>query len=241
MAAPGFNIGASIPNLPVIGQTFRNIPIPNFRPCIYGMAIRNGQSKAITDTFIFPLSPESVRTEYNALTNVFDVSGNASTYGVTRIVDQYGNTPPIITIEGTTGWQYHGQDGYHQSGLDAIQNLEDMLNQYAQGVATEVRNGATNLDTMEFYDFFRSQYWEIIPMGRYGVRQDRNRPLIANYFFRFAATRALNGPNIGATADEVALAFSLTQTQAAQNANINLVQMGTYYAAQTYASFIISS
>lgn len=238
MGAPGFNIGAVIPNLPVVGQTFRNIPIPNFRPCIYGMAIRS-PGGAIFDTFVFPLSPESIRTEYNAMSTVFDVSGDASVYGVTRIVDMYGNAPPIITIEGTTGWQFHGQDGYQQSGLQAMQNLEDMLKEYAAEVQIQIRNGATDLATMEFYDFFRGQYWEIVPMGRFGVRQDRNRPLLANYFFRFAATRPLDGPNIGALADDVALAFSLTQAQAAQNANINLVQMGTYYAGITYLSFIV--
>lgn len=240
MATPGFSIGGVIPNLPVIGQTFRNIPIPNFRPAIYGLAVREpSPSNAIIDNFLFPLSPESVRTEYTALNSVYDVAGTPQQNGVQRIIDQYGNAPPLITIEGTTGWQFHGQDGYLYSGLQAMQNLENMMQEYALHVQSQMESGETDLAMIEFYDFFRGQYWEVVPVGRFGVRQDRNQPLIARYFFRFAATRNLNGPNIGLVADNVARAFALTQSQAAQNLDLNLVQMGTFYAGMTYASFLL--
>lgn len=238
MAIPGFSIGVVVPNLPIPGQTFRNIAIPNFRPAIYALAIREPPpSNLVINDFIFPLSPEHMRKEYISLANIFDVHGTPQQNGVERIVDQYGVAPPIITLEGTTGWQFHGADGYLTSGVQAMQNLETFLLLYAKTVEEQMKVGIQDLVQLELYDYFKGEYWQIVPIGRYGVRQDNHRPLISSFFFRFAAVRALDGPPTGQIADAIELAFALTQSQAAQNLNLNLLEIATFYSAQTYLSF----
>src|SRR5690348_6892281 len=107
MATPGFSIGAVIPQLPVPGQTFRNIPIPNFQPAIYALAIRDPQPPyAVIAGYTFPLSPEALRKEYTSLSAVYDVAGTPGQKGVERDIDTYGDAPPFFVIEGTTGFQF---------------------------------------------------------------------------------------------------------------------------------------
>ena len=99
-----------INDFPAVPQYYFTVPFPNNQLVLYKLEIVNnaGSISSSTDQFIFPLSPSSVTKQTINLTNYYDVAGGASSqYGVQRIVDQYGLTPPIITISGTTGFQFH--------------------------------------------------------------------------------------------------------------------------------------
>jgi hypothetical protein len=229
-------LNLTVPNLPIPGQTFRNLPKPNFQPAIYALAIREpSPSFGLVAGYTFPLSPRSIRKEFAAMGAFFDVAGSPAQLGIERQIDQFGNTPVIYTISGTPGWQFHGSDGYSMSGTASMQALEALLAQYAELNQIQIENGLPDLYVLEFYDYFTGEFWEVVPLGRQGLFQDAQQPLLIHYRFRLVGVRRLDGPPIVQIADALALAFDLTQAQAAESLNLNLVQMATYYSGVTYA------
>lgn len=229
-------ITAGVPNLPIPGQVFRNLPKPNFQPAIYALAIREpAPSFGLVSSYTFPLSPRNIRKEFSAMGSFYDVAGSPQELGIKRQIDQFGNTPVIYTISGTTGWQFHGTDGYSLSGTASMQALEQLLSTYAELNQIQVQAGLPDLYVMELYDYFLGEFWEVVPIGRQGTYQDENQPLMIHYRFRLVGIRPLDGPPVVEIADALALAFDVTQAQALESLDLNLVQMGTFYSGVTYA------
>lgn len=188
-------IGGLIPQIP--GQTFRNKPVVNRKPALYQLVIREPQpSNNVYGDFIFPLSPEGIRTRYGALSNVYDVAGTPKEQGVHRIVDQFGNSPPTFTLVGTTGWQKHSTDGYKFTGLESYQELRALFYLYAGLNAQQVEKNLPDMYRMEFYDFFSDEYWEVVPVGEQEFSMRRDRPLLHSFRISLAATKELDKPEM---------------------------------------------
>jgi hypothetical protein len=169
----------------LVGQSFKTYPAPNTGLATYMLQIRSPQpASTVTASYIFPLSPSSVRKDSTGLTTYYDVAGDASNQGVQRIIDFYGITPVTYTIEGTTGWKWHQTDGYQYTGLQSIQVLENLLTQWANQNQQQIINGNVGLYELWFFDYFRNQFWSVVPIGPQGIRQDERRPILVNYSFR---------------------------------------------------------
>jgi hypothetical protein len=209
-----------------MGQLFKNISVPNIQLVLYGLAIRSpGKAKSLVQSFTFPLSPSALNKEYTTLSTIYETAGPASSAGVQRSVDQYGNTQPVFTIQGTTGWQRHGTDGFGFTGLQSATALQAFMTSYAVLNQQQATNNIPDLYTMEFYDYFSSQFWQIEPVGRQAITQDASQPLLFRYSFRWAAIKKLSEPSpflfdpilftfqtpafIAATAIGASLTFSL--------------------------------
>lgn len=211
----------------VAGQQFRNVGLANLRPAVYSLTMRGGDGSV--SKFRFPLSPRSVRRQYMAMGNFYDVAGSPKQGGVNRIVDIYGNSPYIFTIEGTTGWQLHSTDGGLSPGIDALNALQTLLGSYAEAnQVAQAQNGP--LATLEFADSFLQSVWQVEPMGEQGYRQDAQQPLYVTYSFRFVGIRDLNQP--GDQPDDPILdeltvtASSASTTLSAQFGNVFLNYSG---------------
>lgn len=219
------------------GQKFRNIPIPNLKPAIYALAIRAPDPPyPLVDGYTFPLSPEMLKKHSTAMSSRYDVAGDPTNNGVQRVVDQYGMSPVSYVIEGTTGFQFHGTDGYSMSGTESLIAIENLLKEYAFLNQLQIESQLPELYILEFYDYFKGEFWEVVPIGKQGISQNRARPLLFQYSFRFDGIRALDGPPTALIADSIALAFSISQAQAAQNLNIDLVSVASFYSGATIAS-----
>jgi hypothetical protein len=178
-------------------QSFTTVPTQNLQLAMYALSIRQpGVSASEYQTYIFPLSPELLRKEYAAMSSFYDQQGQPGLNGVQRKIDNFGLAPPIITIGGTTGWQRHSNDLYLYTGLQAITNLEQLLQTYAQLNAQLVAGGSTILFTLEFYDYFKGEFWQVEPIGPQGVFQNSQKPLLSYYQFRFAAIQQVSMPII---------------------------------------------
>ena len=177
-----------------VNQSFATIPLVNNRMALYTLSIRApGNAKQAYVNYTFPLSPASLVKEVSSLTAFYDVAGSSTQLGVQRTVDSYGLTPAIFHIEGTTGWQYHATDGLTTTGIDSIIQLEQLLATYA-GLNTTAASQNQPLYTLEFYDHFKNDYWQVEPFGKQEVKQAENRPLLAYYGFHFVGVVNLNAP-----------------------------------------------
>jgi hypothetical protein len=174
-------------------QSFSTQPVLNTRLALYALSIRAPDGTAY-QTYTFPISPASLVKEYSALTNSFDVAGTPQQNGVQRVIDGYGLTPATFHLEGTTGWQLHSTDGFTATGIESILQLEQMLALYAQLNATAVASNQP-LYTLEFFDYFKNDFWQIEPMGRQEFRQSRERPLIINYSLHWQGVVDLSAPS----------------------------------------------
>jgi hypothetical protein len=200
------------------GQSFRNLPVPNFQPCVYTLSIRSpGLLGLEYASYTFPLSPEFLRKERTSLATVYDTAGTPAQYGVARLIDQYGLTPVTYQIEGTTGWTRHGSDGYILSGLQSIQVLQRFLLTYASLNAGQVALGLANLYTLEFYDYFSNEFWVVVPIGPQVIQQSRDRTLLSYYRFRWAALKSVSAPILGSI-DALAQVFGTPVETAVLNA-----------------------
>lgn len=197
------------------GQQFRTYQVPNFQLALYSLQIRQPTgSNGLVDSYVFPLSPESLRKEFTDLTSFYDVQGGQANLGVQRIFDVYGQTPVVYTIEGTTGWTLHSTDGYKYTGLQSIARIEGLLSTYAQLNQAQIDNSDPNLYQLWFLDFFRNDYWQVFPVGQQGLRQSVSRPLYVSYMFRLAALRKLDGIE-AQLPDALAAQLSQSTTQGA--------------------------
>lgn len=144
--------------------------------------------------YIFPLSPSNIRREVVGKGNFYDVVGSPVNFGVNRIVDIYGQSPPTYNIGGTTGVKYHSRDGYIWSGLQSVQILSDIIAQYFSLNAAVTQAGGTNLFRLEFYDFYTGEFWEVVPLGPQGLSQSSARPQLVMYQFTLVGTTSLEQP-----------------------------------------------
>lgn len=219
----GLSVNLGVQSQPIAGQTFRTIPQPNFNPAIYGLSIR-GTFGVLIAGFTFPLSPTALRKDHNAMANIYDVAGQPAQGGVNRVMDSYGTSPVVFTIEGTTGWQRHSTDGYTQTGLQAIAALEQFFFSYAELNAAQIKNNQPPY-TMEFYDYFRGDFWQVEPWGPQGVRMTSQRPILVYYLYRLAGIQDLTHP-VAPENDQVGNVLSGAQMP---NANVpgGIIDQGT--------------
>lgn len=212
-------------------QTFRTIPVGlGTQPAVYQLSIRApGQTFAELSTYTFPLSPSRLRMARSSLSSFVDTQGSASSQGVTRVMDVYGLAPPIYTIEGTTGWDRHMSDGYVLTGLQSMQLLAAFLAQYATLNQQQRASGNPNYYTLEFYDYFGDNFWQVEPIGPQIFNQSNDRPTLIYYRFSWAAVKPAGVPVLGVV-DALAGLVSSSAAQAAINAAQTLGAFTTAYA-----------
>lgn len=219
------------------GQSFNNLPLPNTKLALYTLSIRQPQPpNAQVQTYTFPLSPAAISKSYMALSNIFDVAGSAQQNGVQRVIDTYGNTPVTYVLQGTTGWQYHGTDGFSLTGLESIAEIQKALNRFAQLNKQQQVNNQTQLYLLEFYDFFANEFWQVVPVGPQVIQQNAQRPLLFDYSFRLAGVKDLSAPNAPTVDDPVLNAFSQTGQQAVTSLSSNISGTLNNYASYTAGS-----
>lgn len=179
---------------------YRTKPVPHLPPALYSLAIRAGSAPFLPMfIYLFPLSPQLLRKERAGMGNFYDVAGSPSLAGVQRIPDLYGYSPPIWTIAGTTGVKRHSTDRYLFTGLQSALVLQACMEQYFSFVAAAAQSGGSNgagptLPRMEFYDYFSSDFWQVVPLGPQGVSQTARAPQLVEYSFRFIGVQSLLQP-----------------------------------------------
>ncbi len=178
-------------------QQFSTEAVTNTQVTLYALYLISPApaSKAILK-YIFPLSPRMLKQDNLAMSSMYNVAGApyGASPGVQRIVDQYGIAPVIFSIEGTTGWQKHSADGNQYTGLQSLTQLIGIINAYFSLNQELMAQQQTELYTLEFYDFFLGNYWEIDPLGPQFVTQDVAQPLLVNYNFKWVGVRPVSKP-----------------------------------------------
>ena len=213
-----------------MSQSFRTITAPINTLALYQLSIRSpGYQRAEIATYTFPLTPSAVRYDRSGASSYTDTQGTPSTEGITRTIDRFGLTPPVIDIEGTTGWDYHASDGGVLTGLQSMQLLQSFLEQYATLNDQQRQTGNTQYYSLEFYDYFLSQFWVVEPVGKQILRLSADRPLLSYYKFRWAAERAVSAPTPPAPDPLLAL----FQTPAQVVASALSTTLGVFLAAYT--------
>ena len=183
-----FPVGSTSYNLNVFG------PQPN--------AI-NKQTVSVKPThntilkFIFPISPTGLKKTVDHLNTPYLVAGSAYNFnnpGVSREMDMFGQTPPSWSIEGTTGWKYHSNDGMAIEGIQAFHNLQSIMTHYNYFVQVQARLQNKLQYTLELYDYFNRDYWVVVPSGPQVFEMNANRPLIGNYRLNLLGIRPVKAP-----------------------------------------------
>ena len=231
--------GNAIANLPALGlttgavpQVYRNLTVFNNDLALYRLQIRQaavgsppasssvGLSPAGTalsasdfSDFIFPLSPESLSYQRINLTSYYETHGDSKNFGVKRIIDQFGLTPPLITISGTTGFKFHNLDGFRWTGKQSILRLEAIIQNYAQLVQQAIETNATNFPQLFFYDTWKQQTWEVVPYNAQGFAMDNRRPLFTNYNIQLIAVQSIGTPAFANTPNQDFLSANLFEPQ----------------------------
>ena len=198
-----------------MSQTIRNTPASLQTPALYQVSIRApGYSAQEVATYTFPIPPASVRYDFSGASSYIDTQGTPAQHGIARVIDRYGQTPPTIMIEGTTGWDYHASDGGVLTGMQSIQLFQAVFAQYATLNDTQRANGVASYYALEFYDYFYGQFWVVEPIGVQQIRQAADRPLLTYYRFRLVAQRAVSAPPV-ALPDPLLTLFSTPSQVAA--------------------------
>ena len=176
-------------------QTFGTRSVTNTRLALYTLSIRQPGPAAAglpAYSYTFPLSPQAVQKSVVSLAQAYEMRGPASTRGVTRNVDEAGTAPPIFTLRGTTGFKLHSNDGYLWDGVTSIKRLEAILAQYDTLNTQQMLSGQQYLYTLEFYDYFKGDFWQVVPVGPQGFDQSADKPLLSNYTLQLAGVRAVS-------------------------------------------------
>ena len=225
-------------------QTYRNKQVPNMQQAIYRLSIHQpNKAKTALATYTFPLSPSSIRRTETSMATFYDTPGTAAQYGVSRLVDQYGMAPLIFDIEGTTGWQKHLTDGFKYTGLESIQTVQSMLLKFANLNVDKMDSQSPNLYTMEFYDYFSSVFYEVVPVGPQQIWQDKQRPVLSYYKFHLVGVKSIahalepaNGTN-----DPIAAAFGAAVATVQNNVSTFISGVSSLYgSAQSVVSSVSS-
>lgn len=178
-----------------LSQTFRTIPVPTPGLALFTIALRAPSAAKLSFmTYTFPLSPQALRKEFTAMTAVYDIQGSPAQQGIQRIADVYGNSPFNFVIEGTTGQQRHSTDGYLFTGRQSIDQIMLLFGLYADLNQVQMANNDPNLFTMEFYNYFAQEFWQVVPTGPQGVAQTSQAPTLQFYRFRLAGIQRVNAP-----------------------------------------------
>ena len=170
---------------------------------LYGMALRAPTPPYLPLFFyVFPLGPGEIERRVMGMGNYYDVQGPVQKFGVNRIVDLYGQSPPVYRIFGTTGVKYHSADHYLFTGLQSIIILSDLISQYFALNAQQAQNGNPNLYLLEFYDYYMAQFWRVVPLGPQRLLQRERQAQLVYYDLRLVATESLYEP-LGSVVDSL--------------------------------------
>lgn len=205
--------------LSLLTQNFSTIKVPNLRLALYTLSIRSpGFSLLSFFTYTFPISPSAINKSFTAMSSIYDTAGPPSTKGVTRTIDSYGASPVVYSIEGTTGWDRHQTDGYIFTGLQSIQQIQYLLSLYASLNQQQKQANNPSLYTLEFYDYFNQEYWQVEPIGEQEIRQSDRAPTLQYYRFRLAGIQQVSAPLISDIfADQVQQLFIAGASAAASS------------------------
>jgi hypothetical protein len=173
---------------------FNTYSATNARPPLYTLSLRNPATFfSGNTTYTFPIAPQFMRKEKPSLAQVMDIAGSSANQGVARNIDLFGEAPPMYTIRGTTGAKYHSTDGYIWDGIQSITIVQNIISQFWSKNAIQIENGqGGNLYTLEFYDYYMDEYWQVVPVGPQGIEQNADKPLWAYYTFRFMAVQPVS-------------------------------------------------
>ena len=147
--------------------------------------------------YIFPISPVGLRKSYDHLNTPYNMAGsptNMNSPGVEREMDMFGQAPPVWVVEGTTGWQYHSNDGMQTTGIDSFHNLQTILAQYNYFIQNQAQVQSKVQYELEFYDYFNQEYWVVVPSGQQLFEMDAARPLVGNYRINLLGMRPIKHP-----------------------------------------------
>lgn len=189
-------IGASQP----AAKVTKNVSTSN-ATAVSASAIKGKTSKSNRTTlnrFIFPISPAGIRKSVPQLNTSYLMAGNvhhAGNTGVVRRMDLFGEAPPTWVLEGTTGWQYHSNDGMKYTGAEAFRNLQSLFTNFAV-FQQHFQANPTSKTTIEmhFFDYFNKDYWVVVPVADPVFAMDASRPLIGNYMVKLAGIRPVKHP-----------------------------------------------
>lgn len=170
---------------------------------LYALALRAPTAPYVPlAIYTFPLGPSQIRRGVMGMGNFYDMGGNPANFGVNRVPDIYGQSPPIYTIIGTTGVKYHSGDNYLYTGLESIEILFSIIAQYYSLNAAQAQAGQNNLYTLEFYDYYMGQFWQVVPLGDQSMSQNNLKPQLIYYSLRLVGIASLEQP-IGALLDPI--------------------------------------
>lgn len=194
-------------------QSFSTIPVGAGLNgvAVYALSIRapGMASLPVPGGFIiFPLSPQQIHKEPTQLTTIYDLQGPASNYGVNRQADLWGQAPPTYVIRGTTGWKRKSTDGFINSGKSAIVAIQKLMSLYAQLNQQLLAQQATDFYTMEFYDYWMNDFWQVEPFGAQPIDQSADKPIISYYTLHLACIKAVAAPIPPLLVDAVVSALS---------------------------------
>lgn len=180
---------------------FRTIPVANLPPALYSLSIRSGQPPFLPYfLYTFPLSPSTLRKERAGMGNFYDIAGIPQLAGVQRVPDVYGYSPPMWTIAGTTGVKRHSTDRNLFTGLQSALILQAVLEQYFSLLAAAQSNASPGspmtLPRLELYDYFASDFWQVVPLGPMAIIQSNAAPQLVNYQIRLVGIESLAQPLI---------------------------------------------
>ncbi|MDE3023422.1 MAG: hypothetical protein KGI54_16500 [Pseudomonadota bacterium] len=189
-------------------QSFRQIMVPNTATALYTLSIRSPGSASLPYVvYTFPMSPQSIQRVKGFKSAAYETMGTVNQKGVLRQVDVYGESPVSYIIEGSTGWNRHSNDSYIYTGLQSIQYLQSVLDQYAELNQGQIQGNISQLYTLEFYDYFSQDFWQVEPVGEQGFTQDAGQPLYTRYRFNLVGIKKISAPIISSTSDVIGQLF----------------------------------
>ena len=186
-------------------------------PALYSLALRFPTPPYIPlFLYTFPISPRNISKSFAGMGFTYDVQGPPQSRGVTRIQDIYGESPPVWVIEGTTGQKTHSTDGGLFTGLESILLLQGVISQYYSLNAEQAQSAQNSEYRLEFYDFYTSDFYQVIPIGPQFIRQDVRYPSLLFYRFTLVGIESLAQP-ITNIIDPIFDTFTQTVNAASQS------------------------
>lgn len=189
----GTIINALLPNA---NQSFATQPVGPQGLSFYQLGLRAPGTRSIipTLTYTFSLAPQNITVTGTNLNPIFDTGGPAASGGVNREADLFGQSPAIYTISGTTGYKLKNTDGYLFNGLQSVANLQNIINQFNIRNQQIAQNGGTEFYTLEYYDYYRNDFQQFVPIGKPKISQSTQNPLMVFYELTFAAIQPVSSP-----------------------------------------------
>lgn len=183
----------------------------------------SGKNLNVPTEFVFPVSPQSLQIQRNSLVNWYETQGQTGTnsntaLNVQRIVDLYGLTPMMFTLQGTTGYNRYWVDGFQKTGTQWMEVLQSMIETFFQ----QIQNNPTGVPHFLIYmDFWYQEYWYVVPVGPVKLHQSSDRPLWMFYDFTLLGINRLSQNTVVSKQNLDIMFQKSTLTSAIANLAIN--------------------